>query len=97
VAGSSSGTVFQGIAGTNPGFLTMTFPVRKFNQGLSYAVEASDALSGTWTEIWKSANGFAHAQVVSAIDQADRTVVSVKDTAVIGGASRRFLRVKVVE
>ncbi len=97
VAASSSGTVFQGVSGTNPKFLTLSFPVRKFTQGLSYAVEANDALSGTWTEIWKSTDGLSHAQVVSAIDQVDRTVVTIRDTAAIGGASRRFLRAKIVE
>ncbi len=97
MAGPSSGTVFQGTTETSPRFLTLTFPVRKFTQGLSYAVEANNGLSGTWTEIWKSTDGFSHAQVVSAIDQADRTVVTIRDTAGIGGVSKRFLRTKIVE
>ncbi len=96
-AGSPSAqTVFQGSAGTSPKYPTLTFPVRKFTQGLSYAVEANDGLSGPWTEIWKSANGFAHAQVVTAQDQADRMVLTVKDTAAVG-AGNRFLRVRVVQ
>ena len=41
-----------------PKYLTLTFPARKFTQGLTYAVEANDGLSGPWTEIWKSADGF---------------------------------------
>ena len=97
VAGSSAQTVFQGSVGTGPKFLTLTFPVRKFTQGLSYAVEANNALSGTWTEIWNSANGFSHAQVVTALDQADRMVVTIKDTAAIGGTPKRFLRARIVE
>jgi hypothetical protein len=38
----------------------------------------------------------SHAQVVSALDQADRTVLTVKDTNAIG-AGTRFLRVRVVQ
>jgi hypothetical protein len=70
--------------------------VRKFTQGLTYAVEANNGLTGPWTEIWKSANGFGHAQVVSALDQADRTVLTIKDTTAIG-AGKRFLRTRVVQ
>ncbi len=95
VAGPGA-TVFQGSTGTAPAYPTLTFPVRKFTQGLTYAVEANDGLSGPWTEIWKSANGFSHAQVVSALDQADRTLLTVKDTNAIG-AGTRFLRVRVVQ
>lgn len=89
---------FPGTAGTPPAasYLTLTFPVRKFTQGLSYAVEANDGLSGAWTEIWKSADGFSHPQVVTAQDQADRTVLTVKDTAVIGTGQKRFLRTRIV-
>ena len=96
VAGPSAQTVFQGSAGTTSKYLTLTFPVRKFTQGLTYAVEANNGLTGPWTEIWKSANGFSHAQVMSALDQADRTVLTVKDTAAIG-AGKRFLRTRVVQ
>jgi len=103
---ATSQAVFPGTSGVNlaasgivpsAGYLTLTFPVRKFTQGLSYAVDASDGLSGTWTEIWKSANGFSHAQVVSALDQADRTLVTIKDTAVIGSRPMRFLRTRIVQ
>ena len=89
-------TVFQGSIGTAPKYLTLTFPVRKFTQGLTYAVEANNGLSGPWTEIWKSANTFTHSQVVSALDQSDRTVLTIKDTAPIG-AGKRFLRTRVVQ
>jgi len=87
--------VSSSLAGTTTKFLTITFPVRKFTQGLTYSVEANNALSGTWTEVWKSSDGFSHAQVVSALDHADRTVVTVKDTLEIG--TRRFLRVRLVQ
>lgn len=95
---SSAQVVFQGISGISPAarYTTLTFPVRKFTQDLTYAVEASDSLSGTWTEIWKSADGFSHPQVVSAVDQADRTLLTIKDTSAIGGTSKRFMRTRVV-
>ena len=93
-----SSVVFPGTAGTAPAaiYLTLTLPVRKFTQGLSYVVEANDGLSGPWTEIWKSADGFAHSQVMTALDQVDRTVVTVRDTVAIGTRQKRFLRTRVV-
>lgn len=77
--------------------LTIQFPVRKFATGLNYVVQANDQLTGTWTDIWSSAQGFAHAQVVSALDQSDRTLVTIKDTAAIGSRTSRYLRVKVTQ
>ena len=77
--------------------MTLTFPVRKFTQGLTYTVEANDALSGTWTEIWKSSDGFSHAQVVTALNQLDRTVLTVKDTAAVTSKQKRFMRIKVTQ
>ena len=90
--------VFSGTTGAAPAatYLTLTLPVRKFTQGLSYVVEANDGLSGTWTEIWKSADGFAHPQVTAAVDQADRTVVTVRDTVAIQTRQTRFLRTRIV-
>ncbi len=97
VANLAVQTVHQGITGTSPAYLTLTFPVRKFTQGLTYAVEANDNLSGTWTEIWKSSNGFSHPQVLSALDQGDRTVLTLKDISGIGGMPKRFLRTRVTQ
>ncbi len=97
LSSSAAQTVFQGTTGTAPQYLTMTFPVRKFTQGLSYAVEANNSLSGVWTEIWKSADTFIHPQVVSALEQADRTVLTLKDTTAIGVTPKRFLRTRVVQ
>ncbi|MFZ4776293.1 MAG: peptidylprolyl isomerase [Terrimicrobiaceae bacterium] len=96
---TTSQTVLSGTVGTAPAarYMTLTFPVRKSTQGLTYVVEANDTLSGTWTEIWNSGNGFSHAQVVSAVDQSDRTVVTIKDTAAIGSLTKRFLRTRVVQ
>ena len=94
---SSANMVFQGVTGVTQKCLTITFPVRKLTQGLSYSVEVSDALSGSWAEIWKSADGFVSSRVVSAVEQADRTIVTVKDLVFMSGQSKRFMRVKVVQ
>jgi peptidyl-prolyl cis-trans isomerase A (cyclophilin A) len=97
VTSPAAQTIFQGSNGTSPSFLTLTFPLRKFTQALIYAVEANDSLSGTWTEIWKSTNGLAHPQVVSALEQADRRVITIKDTASLSTSPQRFLRLRVVQ
>ena len=86
-----------GKSGTSPQFLTLTFPVRKFTTGLTYVVEANAELAGTWTPVWSSSDGFSHPQVVSAVDQADRTVVTVADTVAVADGSKRFLRLRLVE
>jgi cyclophilin family peptidyl-prolyl cis-trans isomerase len=94
----AGGVVFPGFSGATPATrsLTLTFPLRKFTQGLVYAVEANSGLAGNWTEIWKSSDGFSHPQVVSALDQADRIVVTVKDSVALEGTPKRFLRVRVI-
>lgn len=79
-----------------PQFLTLTFPVRKFATDLLYVVEANTQLSGTWSPVWTSADGFVHAQVVSSVDQVDRRVVTIQDTVAIGVDSKRFLRTRIV-
>jgi cyclophilin family peptidyl-prolyl cis-trans isomerase len=93
----AGGVVFPGFSGATPATrsLTLTFPVRKFTQGLVYAVEANNGLAGSWTEIWKSSDGFSHPQVVGALDQTDRTVVTVRDTVALEATPKRFLRVRV--
>lgn len=74
----------------------ITFPVRKFAPDLTYTVEASDTLAaGSWTPLWTSADGFSAPVVISAVDQTDRTVVTVQDTQASPPATRRFLRVKI--
>jgi cyclophilin family peptidyl-prolyl cis-trans isomerase len=89
----------RGVTGTPPAaqHMTLTFPIRKFTTGLSYVVEANNSLSGTWTTVWSSANDFSHPQVVTAVNQTDRTVVTIKDTAAIGSTATRFLRTRVVQ
>lgn len=92
----SSEVVFSGTSGvaSSSKYLTVTFPVRKFAPVLVYSVEANNGLSGAWDEIWNSKNGFVHAQVIDALDQADRTVVTIRDTVTTGNQAKRFLRVK---
>lgn len=96
-ADSTGTTISYGVSGGSPSYLTITFPVRKATQGLTYTVEGCSDLSGLWTEVWKSADGFAHAQVVSATDQADRTVITIKDTVSSDVQSKRFLRIRTVQ
>ena len=95
----TSEAVDAGTTGVAPAarYLTLTFPVRKSTTGLTYAVEANDGLSGSWAELWKSTSGFAQPQVLSALDQTDRTVVTVKDSVALGGRSQRYLRVRIVQ
>ncbi len=75
-------------------FLEITFPVRKFAANLTYIVEGAATLSpADWAPIWTSTDGFAAPPVVGAIDLADRTVVTIRDTAASPAATARFLRV----
>ena len=77
-------------------FGEITFPVRKLAPSLTYTVEAStDLVSGSWTTLWTSANGFSASVVSLAVDQSDRTVLTVRDTQASPPATRRFLRVKI--
>jgi len=80
-----------------PQFLTLSFALRKFTSGLSYVVEANDQLSGTWSPVWSSADGLGSAQVVSFTDQADRTLVTIKDNVTIGSRPQRYMRVRVAQ
>lgn len=75
--------------------ITLEFPVRKFSADLRYIVEANPQLSGTWTEIWNSSQGFAHSQVSQVIDKTDHSLVTIRDSMRIGGAPSRFLRLRV--
>lgn len=93
-----SQVVFPGTTGAPAArYQTLTFPVRKFTQGLSYVMEANDGLSGAWTEIWKTSDGFSQSQVVNALDQSDRFVVTIKDTVALGDRPKRFLRTRIVQ
>ncbi len=87
----------HGLLGTapDPRTLTVTLPVRKYTAGLTYAVEVSAALDGPWTAIWTSPEGFTHARVHSAVEAADRTLVTISDSTVIAPNTRRFVRTKI--
>ena len=77
-------------------FLEITFPVRKFAANLTYSVETSATmLPGDWATIWTSTQGFGVPAVTAAVDQTDRTIVTVRDSASSPAAARRFLRAKV--
>lgn len=79
-------------------YAEVTFPVRKFAPSLTYTVEASDTLAGgSWSSIWTSGDGFNAPAVISASDQTDRTVITVRDVQASPPAVRRFLRVTVIQ
>ncbi len=81
--------------GAGARFVEITFPVRKFTANLTYSVEASSTLANDWTTIWTSTQGFAVPAVTAAVNQSDRTVVTVRDTVSTSATARRFLRAKV--
>jgi cyclophilin family peptidyl-prolyl cis-trans isomerase len=75
---------------------SVTFKVRKFTANLSYSVEVSGDLSSIgWTTIWTTADGFSDANVISAVDNPDHTLVTIKDETVVSSNTPRFLRVKI--
>jgi cyclophilin family peptidyl-prolyl cis-trans isomerase len=77
-------------------FGEITFPVRKLAPSLTYTVEAStDLVSGSWSTLWTSADGFSASVISLAVDLTDRTVLTVRDTQPSPPATRRFLRVKI--
>lgn len=97
VGNPTSQVVTHGSVGTTPStrYLTVTFPVRKQTQGISYSVEASVGMVGAWTELWKSSDGFSGPRVVNAVDQTERTILTIKDSLAFSAQSKRFLRVTV--
>jgi cyclophilin family peptidyl-prolyl cis-trans isomerase len=76
-------------------YLAVAFSVRKGAADVVIRVEAANSPEGTWTEVWNSTQGFGHAQVVSAANEGESTDLVVRDTAVLGSAGARFLRVRV--
>jgi hypothetical protein len=77
--------------------MTLTFPVRKSTTGLTYIVQANDGLTGAWSEIWRSTEGFSYGVVVSTLDESDRTVVTIRDSEALGTRQKRFMRLKLVQ
>lgn len=82
-----------------PQFMTLTFAVRKLTTGLIYIVEANNQLSGSWSEVWNSASDptFGSAQVLGKVDQADRTMVTIKDNSALSAQAQRFMRLRVLQ
>lgn len=79
-------------------FLEITFPVNKLAVGLTYRVEASNGLhDNSWTSLWTSQQGFSFPAVTAAVDQQDRTLVTVRDGSGLPESPRRFLRVSVIQ
>ena len=84
---------FAAVSATKYG--EVTFPVRKFAPSLTYTVETSDSMSsGAWSTHWTSSDGFGAASITSAEDQADRTILTVRDSVSSASSNRRFMRVK---
>jgi len=77
--------------------MTLTFPVRKFVPTLTYTVQAAPNLTGPWTDVWSTSQGFVHAQVVTATDLPDRTFVTIRDLQPITASGHRFMQVRVTE
>ena len=72
---------------------TITFKVRKF-AALTYTVRSSGNLTG-WQPIWTTADGFGAPNVVSAVDNPDHTLVTVKDTVGYTPGSPRFVQIQI--
>lgn len=72
---------------------SIVFRVRKNVPSLLYAVEAHGQLTGMWSTIWESTDGFGAANV-SAVDQGDHWLVTVKDTTALTPGNPRFMRVR---
>jgi cyclophilin family peptidyl-prolyl cis-trans isomerase len=72
---------------------SITFKVRKFAT-LTYIVEGSSNLA-SWSTVWTSTNGFAAANVSSAVNNADHTLVTIKDSVPYTDSTPRFLRLTV--
>jgi cyclophilin family peptidyl-prolyl cis-trans isomerase len=94
--GTSNGSSDPAVSSTTDGAdkkTSITFKVRKFAT-LTYTVEGSSNLT-SWTTVWTSTDGFAAATVVSAVDNSDHTLVTIKDSVPYTDATPRFLRLKV--
>jgi hypothetical protein len=92
--GSGTGLVHGQTSVGGSTYATITFPVRKHTADLVYRVQrSSDLQAGSWSEVWNSSQGFGHAQVVSVSEQADRSIVTVRDT--VASPAEAFLRIAV--
>ena len=95
----TSPTVSSGIIVVPPSarYLALTFPLRKLTTGLTYTVEAADGMSGPWTTVWSSQFGLVYIQVVAVVDQADRSVVTIRDMVALGTRQKRYMRIRITQ
>ena len=94
--GTSNGSSDPVVSSTTDGAdkkASITFKVRKFAT-LTYTVEGSSNLT-SWSTVWTSTDGFAAANVASAVNNSDHTLVTIKDSVPYTDATPRFLRLKV--
>lgn len=94
--GTSNGSSDPVVSSTTDGAdkkASITFKVRKFAT-LTYTVEGSSNLT-SWSPVWTSTDGFGAANVASAANNADHTLVTIKDNVPYTDATPRFLRLKV--
>lgn len=79
----------------NGGTLTgcITFRMRKDASTLRYEVEANGQLTGMWSSVWDSSQGFTPANV-TAVDEGTHWSVTVKDSTPVTQGSPRFMRVR---
>ncbi|MBL9184375.1 MAG: peptidylprolyl isomerase [Verrucomicrobiaceae bacterium] len=94
--GTSNGSSDPVVSSTTDGAdkkASITFKVRKFAT-LTYTVEGSSNLT-SWSTVWTSTDGFGAANVASAANNADHTLVTIKDNVPYTDATPRFLRLKV--
>ncbi len=78
-------------AGTKSGCIV--FRVRKHAPTLLYEAQVNGQLTGMWTTVWQSTDGFDGANV-SATDEGDHWLVTVKDNTALTPGNPRFMRIR---
>jgi len=94
--GTSNGSADPAVGSVTDGAdkkASITFKVRKFAT-LTYIVEGSSNLT-SWSTVWTSTDGFAAPNVASAANNADHTLVTIKDSVPYTDSTPRFLRLTV--
>lgn len=71
----------------------IVFRVRKLAAPLLYEAQVNGKLSGIWTTVWQSTDGFGGANV-SAVDHGVYWLVTVKDSTPFATGTPRFMRVR---
>ena len=86
LAPMASGTAGLPSASPQGGYLTLTYRRNKAATDVTYTVQSSDVLKGTWTTA---------TTVTSQTDHGTYTLVTVRDTVPVAGHSQRFMRLQV--